>query len=118
MKISFLLILGVVVHATIPPSYTEVCEKTFGDSTKHQELFRIHFQKIHFNVCTEELKIMDKEITEAKRKKFCDCMKTRKDTAICEETADILNLEKCFACTIPNSFHRCLDRPSECQNLA
>ena len=29
---------------------------------------------------------MDKEITEAKRKKFCDSMKTRKDTAICEET--------------------------------
>ena len=117
MKIYLLLILGVVIGATNPPSNAEVCGKAFGDSSKNQELFRIHFQKIHFKVCIEELNIMDKEMNEAKREKFCDCMKTRKDTAICEETADILHLDKCFACTKINSFHRCLDRPSECRNL-
>ena len=117
MKILVLLIVGVVVRATVPNSNAEVYEKKFGDSSKYQEMFRIHFQKIHFKVCTEELKYMEKEITEAQRKQFWDCMKTRKDTAICEETADILHLDKCFACTNTNSFHRCLDRPSECQIL-
>ena len=97
----------IVVRSKIPNSKAEVCEKTFGDSSKYQELFRVHFQSRDFKVCTDELKLKETEITESSLQQVCVCMKTSLDTVLCETKADILLLGKCLACT-QKSYQTCL----------
>ena len=104
----FLLTLGVLVLSTIPQNKAEICEKTFGDSSKYQELFRVHFQSMDFKDCTDELNLKEKEITESSLQQVCVCMKTSLDISICETKADILLLGKCLACT-QDSYHNCLN---------
>ena len=95
----FRLSLGILVLSIIPQSKAEVCEKTFGDSSKYQELFRVHFQSMDFKDCTDKLKLKEQEITESNLQQVCACMKTSLDISIRETKEDILLLGKCLACT-------------------
>ena len=108
MERFFLLTFRLLVLLTTLPSKAEACEKTFGDSSKYQDLFKTHFESIDFKVCTDKLKLKEKEISESSLQQLCDCMKTSIDTSLCDTKADILLLDKCLACT-QKGYTQCLN---------